>query len=93
MSCKLHVATAVKQDILDCNPEAVQQIGDFLLSLQENPLPRDRREMDSGAFYCRLRCGYYVSWELFGDLVKLALTGDAKNITVRILGVARIPPK
>jgi hypothetical protein len=89
MSCKLHVADAVKQDILDCDPEAIQQIGGFLLALQENPLPKNRSEMDRGAFYCRLRCGYYVAWEVSGDLMRLVSTGDTRGISIRILGVGR----
>jgi len=93
MSCKVDVDTAVKTDILDCGPVARRQIGKFLLELQDNPLPKNRREMDRSAFYYRLRCGYYVVWEVLGDLMKLALTGDTKQIAVRILGVGREPPE
>jgi hypothetical protein len=43
-------------------------------------------EMD-GAFYCLLPYGYYVSWEVFGDVMKFALGGETKGISIRILGI------
>ncbi len=93
MSCELDVATEVKQDILDCNQAARRQIGGFLLTLQKNPLPRNRQGMGDGAFYLQLPCGFYVSWEVLGDMLRLALTGDGNGIVVRILGVGREPPR
>jgi hypothetical protein len=92
MPCKVDVDAAVKSDILECGREARLQIGNFLLGLQDNPLPENRREMKSGAFYALLPCGYYVAWEVFGDLMKLALSGSTKGISVRILGVGRERP-
>jgi hypothetical protein len=93
MSCKLKVATELKQDILECNAGARRRIGDFLLALQKNPLPKNRQEMGDGAFYVQLPCGFYVSWEIIGNMLQLALTGEAKGLVVRILGVARSQPK
>jgi hypothetical protein len=94
MSCQLDVATEVKQDILDCNAGARRQIGDFLLGLQENPLPKNRRHLgrakNDSAFYVQLPCGFYVSWEIIGNMMHLALTGETEGILVRILGVARV---
>jgi len=92
MSCRLEVDTALKQDILDCNPAARRQIGEFLLALQENPLPKDRQLMGDSAFYVQLPCGFYVSWEMIGNQMHLALTGETKGLLVRILGVGRVPP-
>jgi hypothetical protein len=86
MSCKVDVDTAVKTDILDCNAAVRRQIGNFLIDLQDNPLPTNRMEMD-GAFYCLLPYGYYVSWEVFGDVMKFALGGETKGISIRILGI------
>jgi hypothetical protein len=97
MSCQLDVATEVKQDILDCSAAARRQIGDFLAVHQENPFPEGRRQLgrakDGSAFYAQLPCGFYVSWEIAGNPMHLALTGKTKGILVRILGIARIPPK
>jgi hypothetical protein len=93
MPCRLHVTTAIKRDILDCNPEALQQIGDFLIALQEDPLPKNRQEMGDSEFYFLLPSGFYVSWEIVGNLMRLALTGETEGLLVRILGVARVPPK
>jgi hypothetical protein len=93
MSCTLDVACEVQQDILDCDAAARRQIGGFLLALQDNPLPGNRREMGDAAFYLQLPCGFYVSWEILGSVLDLALTGSGEGIVVRILGVARVPPR
>lgn len=90
MPCKVDVDTAVKADILDCGAGARRQIGEFLLQLQYDPLPENRGEMD-GAFYFLLPCGFYVSWEVLGDVMKFAFSGDRSGISVRILGVGRQP--
>jgi hypothetical protein len=93
MPCKLDIAVQVKQDILDCNIAARRQIGDFLLTLQQNLLPKHRRPLsrtiDGSAFYVRLPWGFYVSWEIIGDSMHLALTGETEGILIRVLGVAR----
>lgn len=93
MSCKVDVDTGVKSDILELSDDARRQIGRFLLGLQDNPLPKSRREMGGAAFYHQLPCGYFVAWEVSGDLIKLALSGDTKGISIRILGVGRTPPE
>lgn len=87
MPCQVDVDTAVKSDILDCDAEARQQIGDFLLFLQEDPRPEQRRLMSGASFYVRLPCWYFVSWEILGDVMEFALTGRIKGCVVRILGV------
>ena len=96
MSCKLDLDTDLKQDILDCNADERRQIGDFLLALQENPLPMDRRKLrrakDDSAFYVQLPCGFYVSWEIIGNIFYFGAAGQTKGLLVRILGVARVPP-
>jgi len=89
MPCKLSVDTEVKLDILSCSDDERQQIGDFLVLLQENPLPEGRQDMRDSAFTYQLPCGYIVSWEVLGDWMKFALSGNTKNITVRILGIGR----
>jgi hypothetical protein len=90
--CKLEIASEVQQDILDCDAAARRQIGDFLLELQDNPLSKDRRALSDGSFYIQLPCGFYLSWEIIGDLMRFALSGKTKGLLVRILGVARVPP-
>ncbi len=89
--CKLEIASEVQQDILDCDAAAHRQIGDFLLELQDNPLPQAR--LTDGSFYIQLPCGFYLSWEIIGDLMRFALSGKTKGLLVRILGVARVPPQ
>jgi len=93
MPCQVDVDTAVKSDILDCDAEARRQIGDFLLLLQKNPLPEKRHPMSGASFYAPLPCGYFVSWEILGDVLAFALTGSTKGCMVRILGVGRKTPK
>jgi hypothetical protein len=73
MSCQVDVDTAVKLDILGCSADARRQIGNFLAGLQENPLPAGRQEMQAAAFYVQLPGGYYVSWEIVGNLTALCL--------------------
>jgi len=89
MSCKVDVSVEVKSDILDCDADARREIGNFLLKLQDNPLPKGRRELGIAYFSFRLPCGYHVFWEVFGDLIKLALRGETRGISIRILGVGR----
>jgi hypothetical protein len=93
MPCKVEVDTAVKADILDCDAATRRGIGDFLLALQDNPLPEGRKEMGSAAFHIQLPCGVHVSWEVLGNILRLALTGQTKGILVRILGVSHVAPK
>ena len=97
MPCKLEVAIEVRQDILDCEAAGRRGIGEFLIALQEDPLPEVRNQLGyakyGSAFYAQLPCGFYVSWEIIGDLLHMATTGQTKEILVRILGVARVPPK
>lgn len=97
MACMLDVDIGLKQDILDCNAEVRRQLGDFLLALQQNPLPGNRCPLGSAtqdsAFYVPLPCGFFVSWEIIGNLMHLALTGETDGLLVRILGVGRAHPK
>jgi hypothetical protein len=93
MPCKISVATEVKSDILDCDETAREQIRAFLLGLQQDPLPRGRRSLGKSAFFEQLPCGYFVAWEVLGDVLKMALTGDMTGITVHVLGVGRRRPK
>lgn len=92
VACKVDVDSAVKSDILNFSDVVRIEIGDFLLELQENPLLKERQQMDGSAFYCRLKCGCYVSWEVFGDFMKLA-RGNTKDCAIRILGVGFEQPK
>ncbi len=93
MPCKVSVATEVRSDILECDETAREQIGAFLLGLQQNPLPRGRRSLGEQAFFVQLPCGYFLAWEILGDVLKMALTGDTAGITVRILGIGRRRPR
>jgi hypothetical protein len=93
MPCKVEVDIAVKADILDCDAAARREIGDFLLTLQNNPLPEGRKEMGSAAFHIQLPCGIHVSWEILGNILRLALTGQTKGVLVRILGVSHVAPQ
>jgi hypothetical protein len=93
MPCKVRVDTAIKARILDCDDTALNQIRDFLYELQDNPLPAGRQPLDENTFYCQLPCGYFVSWEIEGDVLKMALTQNVRGIIVSILGVGRTKPK
>ena len=92
MSCEIDVATELKQDILNLDRPTRRQIRAFLFAVQENPLLEGRKEMGRAAFYIQLPCGIYVSWEIFGDILRMALTGETKGILVRILGVSDVAP-
>jgi hypothetical protein len=85
--CTIDASTEVKQDILDCGDEVRRQVGEFLESLQWDPLPKGRQPRGEGAFGIQLRCGIFVAWEIIGDLLHLALKGPDETILVRILGV------
>jgi hypothetical protein len=92
MPCEVSVDTAIKAAILDCNDTALEQIRTFLYELQDDPLPLNRQPLGDAAFYVHLPCGYFVSWEIEGDLLKMALKQDLRGITVRILGVGKSKP-
>ena len=82
----------IQNDILDCDEEAFDQIRTFLYELQDDPLPMGRQRLRDSVFYVKLPCGYFVGWEIVGDVLKMALTQDVNGITVRIVGVGRRKP-
>jgi hypothetical protein len=88
MSCQIQIDSGVQRDILDLRPDARREVGEFLLRLQDDPLPAGHSEMSAGAFYQKLPCGYWISWEVLGDLMGLALKGATQGLTVRVLGIA-----
>jgi len=96
MPCKVEVDRELQEVILDLDAVARRQIGDFLLGLQEDPLPEKRlalaRKTNVPAFFVQLSCGFHVSWEVAGDLLPLALAGKTRGLLVRILGVDRYEP-
>lgn len=96
MPCRVQVDHELEEEILDLDPHARRQIGDFLVALQNDPLPQERqtlaRKISLPAYFIQLPCGFYVSWEIVGDVLSLALTGKSKAVLVRILGVDRVRP-
>ena len=97
MSCRVQVDRELQEEILDFDESARRQVGDFLLALQNDPLPKERqalaRGIDASVYFVQLPCGFYVSWEIVGNLLRLALTGKAEELLVRILGVNRVSPE
>lgn len=96
MPCRVQVDQEQQEVILDLDATARRQIGDFLLALQEDPLPEERlalsRKTSVPAFFVQLPCGFHVTWEIVGDMLSLALTGKTNGLLVRILGVDRDRP-
>ena len=78
--------------------QATAEVGAFLLALQEDPLPAGRQNLDPGdmtAFWIKLKCGIYISWEIvaaFNDLLKLISGHVSPAILVRVLGFGRDVP-
>jgi hypothetical protein len=97
MSSRVQVDHGLQEEILDLDANARREIGDFLLSLQKDPLPRERqalsRKIGTAVYYVQLPCGFYVSWEVVGNMLPLALTGKVEGLLVRILGVDRDRPR
>jgi hypothetical protein len=97
MPSRVKVDHELQEEILDLDAYSRRQIGDFLVALQDDPLPQDRqalaRKIGVPAYFVQLPCGFYVSWEIVGDLLPLALTGKTKALLVRILGVNRDRPE
>ncbi len=93
MPCVVDVAAEVKSDILDCDETVKREVYDFLLALQEFPLPEGRHEsMSVGSYSYQLPCGYFVSWELIGSreaLTRMIFNRDMRGVTVRVLGFGR----
>lgn len=96
MPCKVQVDREQQEVILDLDETSRRQIGDFLLELQEDPLPKERqnlaRKTNVPAFFVQLPCGFHVTWQIVGDMLSLALTGKTDGLLVRILGVDRDRP-
>jgi len=95
MPCRVQVDRELQEVILDLDATSRRQIGDFLLGLQEDPLPEERQlliRITNVAYFVQLPCGFYVSWEIVGDMLSLALTGKTNGLLVRILGVVRDAP-
>jgi len=95
MPCQIQVDVEVQADILGLSAEARRKIGEFLLQLQDDPLPAERIELapkSPGAFFQALSCGYWISWEILGDPIKFALKGKTEGLIVRVLGVAAVRP-
>ena len=96
MPCRVQVDHELQEEILDLEPDARREIGDFLLVLQQDPLPEERealvRKSRIPAYFVALPCGFYVTWEIIGDQMELTLTGKTSGLLVRILGVDRVRP-
>jgi hypothetical protein len=45
------------------------------------------------AFYKQLACGFFVSWEITGNLMRAAMAGKIEGLLVRVLGIGRVPPE
>jgi hypothetical protein len=96
MLCVLNVDRKLKRDILRLSHRLRQEIGDDLLALQNDPLPADREDLSPGAYFHKLPCEYFVSWELIGDqedILDLFSGEPCHNLTIRILGVGPDSPK
>jgi len=85
--CRMDADTEVKRQILECSDAVRREIGEFLESLQSDPLPAGRKTKDKGAFYIQLPCGVFVIWEVIGDLLHIVLRGPDDTILIRILDV------
>jgi hypothetical protein len=95
MPCQIHVEVEVQADILGLSANARREIGEFLLRLQDDPLPAERIELaprPPGAFFQALSCGYWISWEILGDPMRFALKGETEGLIVRVPGVAAMRP-
>lgn len=96
MTCRVQVDRGQQEVILDLDSIARRQIGEFLLRLQQDPLPEARQDLarktSHPAFFVQLPCGFHVTWEIVGNLLALALTGKTDGLLVRILGVDRDRP-
>jgi hypothetical protein len=94
MPCDVLVADELQQDIMDCSEEACNQFAAFTRALQQNPLPLTRQRLTrkrgtENRFYVQLPCGYFLSWEVLGDILRFTTTGNTRGIVVRILGFSR----
>jgi hypothetical protein len=101
MSCTVDVPTKIQQEGLDTvrgDPQAIAEVGAFLLALQDDPLPGGREKLspdDPTAFWIKLPCGVYVSWEIEASLpAMIALFSGhiSSEIVVHVLGFGRDKP-
>jgi hypothetical protein len=104
MSCTVDVPTKIQQEGLDAvrgDAQAIAEVGAFLLALQDNPFPAGREQLSPGdhtAFWIKLPCGVYVSWEIEASLLDMiALIADPRSsdmseVGVKVLGVGRDKP-
>jgi hypothetical protein len=101
MSCTVDVPTEVQQEGLDIvrgDLKAKAEVGSFLFALQDNPLPAGRQQLDPNdatAFWIKLVCGIYVSWEIKAspeNMMRLISGRVSPKILVRVLGFGRDKP-
>ena len=101
MSCTLDIPVEVQEEAVDLvrgDSQATQEVGAFLIALQDGPLVAGRQRLDpevANAFWIRLSCGIYISWEIDADLndwMKLFAGSVSPHIVVRVLGFGRDGP-
>jgi NADPH-dependent ferric siderophore reductase len=92
MPCHLRIDEQVQDDILACDEDAARAIGNLLERLQKNPFPRRRIEFAPNAYYIRLDCGFFVSWEIIAPRSTPISLKNLDGLVVRILGIARASP-
>lgn len=101
MSCTVDVPIEVQREALAIvrgDRQATIEVGGFLQALQDNPLPNGRQMLTPGdptAFYKKLECGVYVSWEIVAsptEMIRLFNGRVSPSVLVRVLGFGRDDP-
>jgi hypothetical protein len=101
MSCTVDISVRVQEECLDLvrgDRKATQEVGAFLLALQDGPLPAGRKILDpegANAFWIKLKCGIFISWEIQAtqdDWIKLLAGRTSPAVVVRLLGFGRDAP-
>ncbi|MFZ1940648.1 MAG: hypothetical protein WBA18_21125 [Terracidiphilus sp.] len=101
MSCTYDIPIEVQDqgtELVRGDSAATQEVGAFLIALQDYPLPKGRQLVDPdvpNAFWIKLNCGIYISWAIVADpndWMKLFAGRVSPNIVIKVLGFGRDVP-
>jgi hypothetical protein len=93
MAWELRIDSKIQDDMLGCDDGARQEIERFVKALEDNAYPSGCEEIEPLMFFCKLQCGYFISWEAIPDRSRALSIKDPRLAAVRVLGVGRNPPR
>lgn len=96
MSCMVEIATEARSDLLLYSRDlsSCQEIGDFLLDLQENPYLARCQTLDdkNSLYFAQLHSGLFITWQVIPARSSPLSIRNIDLVTVRVLAINRAAP-